>query len=114
MFFRFDHLLSPTFVYGAMLRLKQVDWLDRFNAILCTDEDLMWELRKKLPGFQGKIDNIWQWDYENLAEYGFQHPILVVVTKYHGYDVDFEIDDDDFVVDQFDLWPVSTPTANYA
>ena len=121
MYFKFDPLLNPTFVYGALLRLKQVDWLDKFNTILCFDQDLMWELRKSLPGFQGPIEDGTFWSYQETLEdeeEQWKRPFLIVVnTTYQRHNMDMALWADegqgDFIIDWQDMWAVATPTAKY-
>jgi hypothetical protein len=121
MYFKYDPCLSPTFVYGALLRLKQVDWLDRFNTILASSHELMWELRKSLPGFQGPIEDGWRWSYSLPDDTeDWKHPWLVVVhsrAARNNMMVACEFLDEergDFIIEHQDLWYVATPTAKYA
>lgn len=113
MYFKFDHCLNPTLVYGAMLRLEQVNWLDRFHAIVCEYDQDMWELRKALPGKADIISDV----HDAVIE--SDKPFLIVCNSfaygYYGYNSEYEYDDIEnaTVIDISHLWPVTTPTADY-
>lgn len=56
MYFKYDHCLDPTLVYGAMLRVKLSSSLaENYDWFVCQYEADMWEARKLLPRIADRV-----------------------------------------------------------
>jgi hypothetical protein len=56
MYFKYDHCLDPTLVYGAMLRVKLSSSLaENYDWFVCEYEADLWEARKLLPRIADRV-----------------------------------------------------------
>src|SRR5438552_9593967 len=115
-YFKFHTWLNPTSVYAVMLRLKQLDWLDSFDMIVCEDISDMWELRKRVPKMAGRIICLY-----NYGDYSHEMPnamgrLLYIIASY-TYDLDAAVDIDEIeeyvIITYNQLWDVIEITSNY-
>lgn len=114
MYFKFHTYLNPTVVNAVMLRLEQASWLDKFQAIICEDEQDMWNLRRYVPKVAYKIQCLG--NYSIIDDGNMKDPVLWVSghRQCGWYDEDFiESQPPDFSIHIGQLWPVTPITINY-
>ena len=109
--FKYHTFLNPISVHAAMLRLKLCDWLVKYEYIVCETTEIMWELRKKLPGMSDQICI-----YTDLGlVYGHKGKMLIVGSgrktgawKYGEFQFDA-----DYICSNL-LWDITEITCSYA